>query len=807
MKNLFTIIIFISFIGNSSFIYSQSSLYFGGTDAYITFGVAPNLGLSQFTLECWFMRQGSGISAYTGIGGVTAIPLITKGMHEQDGNTTDMNYFLGIQATDNKLCADFEEGATGTTPGLNHPVVGTTAIALNTWYHAAVTYDGTTWNIYLNGNLETSLTVGQPVQNKSIQHAGIATAINSTGVNEGYFDGIIDEVRIWNKALTVDEIISNLHKKITSPTSNLQARWGFDEGKDTIINDNSGNNITGTIKGTNYSWSTQEVPIDYKTPPAIHSISNENSFANCSVSNVVLNTQIVDTKKDTLTVEYFEKPVQSSTSKKFTIIGLPDTQFYTAEEWGGQFSFFKSQTNWIVSQKNNLNIKFVAQYGDLTDHNINLEWQRADTAMKILEDTVTTGLTDGIPFITCVGNHDQIGETTAPYNQYFGKSRFVGRNYYGGNYGSTNNNQFDFFENDDLKFIVVSLDYSLNPDTTILNWADSLLKKYSDYYAIILSHYILNVDGTFGNQGQITYNTLKNNPNLFLMLCGHMDGESMQTDVYNENTVYSILSDYQGIKNGGNGYLRIMEIDPTQNKINIKTYSPVLDTYQTDANNEFSLPYTFMNLNVPYQKIGQTTTIAPGESSISLNIFDQNKTYNWYSKVTDKNSTVYSPLGTFTTTPIKVIISLQNDTLFSNVDKGNQWYDKNGIINGKTDNYFKPSQNGTYFSIVSQNGNVCDTSNMITINSIKLGIQNKPVQNIQIFPNPVKNKITVSFENSDDKYILEINDATGRKIFSNQINSKGNYTEQVDISDSPAGIYILQLRSDKNIILKKFIKQ
>ena len=32
-----------------------------------------------------------------------------------------MNYFLGIDATSGKLVADFEEGASGTNPGLNHP--------------------------------------------------------------------------------------------------------------------------------------------------------------------------------------------------------------------------------------------------------------------------------------------------------------------------------------------------------------------------------------------------------------------------------------------------------------------------------------------------------------------------------------------------------------------------------------------------------------------------------------------------------------------------------------------------------------
>src|SRR2546428_2356758 len=63
-----------------------------------TFGAAPGLGVSAFTLETWFMRTGTGTSTTTGTGGIAdAIPLLTKGRAESEGSNVDMNYFLGIQ--------------------------------------------------------------------------------------------------------------------------------------------------------------------------------------------------------------------------------------------------------------------------------------------------------------------------------------------------------------------------------------------------------------------------------------------------------------------------------------------------------------------------------------------------------------------------------------------------------------------------------------------------------------------------------------------------------------------------------------
>ena len=75
------------------------------------------------------------------------------------------------------LVADFEEGATGGTPGLNHPVSGTTVIENGVWYHAAATYDGTTWRLTSTAcSIGPRWSSGNPARADSTQHAGLATA-------------------------------------------------------------------------------------------------------------------------------------------------------------------------------------------------------------------------------------------------------------------------------------------------------------------------------------------------------------------------------------------------------------------------------------------------------------------------------------------------------------------------------------------------------------------------------------------------------------------------------------------------------
>ncbi len=232
---------------------SAGALALNGSSTYVTFGNAASLGLATFTVETWFRRDGTGVPVSTGSGGIaTFLPLVSKGDAEADASNVDANYMLGINTTGNVLAADFEEGAGGATPGLNHPISGVTPIVNGIWYHAAVSYDGTTWRLYLNGVLETQVVVGQPVRSDSIQHAGLGTNIDSVGSAAGFFHGALDEVRIWNFARSATQIRADLNSELTSGTG-LVARWGLDDAPGVTVAD-SLLTAPGTIVGAGSSF-------------------------------------------------------------------------------------------------------------------------------------------------------------------------------------------------------------------------------------------------------------------------------------------------------------------------------------------------------------------------------------------------------------------------------------------------------------------------------------------------------------------------------------------------------------------------
>jgi hypothetical protein len=93
-------------------------------------------------------------------------------------------------------------------------VSGTSAPATGAWTHLAVTFDGATLRLFGNGTQVASTTASGPITNSTSP-----LRIGGNSVWGEYFSGLIDEVRVYNTALTAAQITADMNTPVTNPDS------------------------------------------------------------------------------------------------------------------------------------------------------------------------------------------------------------------------------------------------------------------------------------------------------------------------------------------------------------------------------------------------------------------------------------------------------------------------------------------------------------------------------------------------------------------------------------------------------------
>jgi len=131
----------------------------------------------------------------------------------------------------------------------------------NKWHHlAGVTKNGT-WSIYVDGVLESQSVTGYT--KTDLRSNTPLTLGNYYNVNNDFFDGQVDEIRIWKRALTEAEIRQNMCQKVDPADKDLVAYYKFDEGSGSTVRDLSSYGIHGTFKNMDASrvWVLSGAPI------------------------------------------------------------------------------------------------------------------------------------------------------------------------------------------------------------------------------------------------------------------------------------------------------------------------------------------------------------------------------------------------------------------------------------------------------------------------------------------------------------------------------------------------------------------
>lgn len=130
----------------------------------------------------------------------------------------------------------------GTTAGAN--IYSTNAVTLGSWIHVAATYDGAAQRIYVNGVLASTATAATGAINTPDQDLTLGDWPASAGAE---FNGQLDQMRVWSKALTAAEIELLYRYGYVSQSASLVGEWLLDSPTGYKYADTSGNGNHGTI--------------------------------------------------------------------------------------------------------------------------------------------------------------------------------------------------------------------------------------------------------------------------------------------------------------------------------------------------------------------------------------------------------------------------------------------------------------------------------------------------------------------------------------------------------------------------------
>lgn len=195
------------------------ALDFDGTDdKVITTVTMPTT--SNFSIEAWIYPRSVNndriVSNFKGTGGADAGEFVL----DTYSSTTGGNNGRGLRLN-----------------AAGNLVEATNVLTLNAWNHVAATFNNGTIVLFVNGfsvasGASTPTSLAASTQTITIGEDYIA------GISE-YFNGKMDEVRIWNKTLTQTDIMNNMNNCLLGNEADLLAYYNFEDGTGTTLSDRS----------------------------------------------------------------------------------------------------------------------------------------------------------------------------------------------------------------------------------------------------------------------------------------------------------------------------------------------------------------------------------------------------------------------------------------------------------------------------------------------------------------------------------------------------------------------------------------
>jgi hypothetical protein len=215
---------------------AASALDFDGTDDLVDCGNDPSLRVtgSSITLEAIIRADAWRTNVWEG-------SIVNK---EQNGTGNDKGYML---RAGNNGRLSFNLGS-----GSWHEIVSPAgAMTTGAFYHVAGTYDGVTMRLYVDGNQVASSAASFSIADAAVNLFLGDSQSNPTRV----FDGVVDEVRIWNRARSGDQIRALMSSELpaiyyASADSGLVGYWRMNEGMGQTAGDLTPNGNDGRLGST-----------------------------------------------------------------------------------------------------------------------------------------------------------------------------------------------------------------------------------------------------------------------------------------------------------------------------------------------------------------------------------------------------------------------------------------------------------------------------------------------------------------------------------------------------------------------------
>ncbi|KQB39435.1 Sialidase [Flavobacterium aquidurense] len=220
---------------------SGKVLNLDGISTFMTVPDHPDLdfGASQNkTITCWIKTTTA-----------TGTPRIFAKRNGATGNGYE--FWTGNGTNAGKFAMNMS--GTGTPNNISTAGYSANSIADGTWHHIALVLDASsnrTMYGYIDGVLANTGKVFTSVTSDFSNALNFVIGATSDSGNSYKWAGQIDNVRVWNKAMTALELQADMTAVVNAPAANLLAAWNFENISGTSVPDVSGNSHSGTLVGS-----------------------------------------------------------------------------------------------------------------------------------------------------------------------------------------------------------------------------------------------------------------------------------------------------------------------------------------------------------------------------------------------------------------------------------------------------------------------------------------------------------------------------------------------------------------------------